>query len=374
MSTYPSQSANSVPEQERPHLIVFLLAAYSFLVVEVSLYPFVAWRWPAGSLFGFLVESWPRYLWFWEIPLNIAGYLPLGFLLAFSLRPRYSMALVLLLSTIAGFALSLCVETLQNFLPTRISSNLDLAANSLGALLGACAAMYMHEFQGLKSRLRAFASRVLVDGIRGDLGAALIIVWLFTQWNPEIGLFGTSTLGALRSVEDVPTLSAAQYICGDIALTASNLLLLCALLRILSAAARSGAKILATLFIYSAVSKIIAGAYLLRVPAPWTWVTPGALIGAGVGLTLALLWHRWQVRHAKWVGAAAALVVLTISWWMPPNPYREVIVQLPSHGHLSNLIGATWWTAQGWSWIVLLFLLGLSSPSPFRGALTNART
>ncbi|MEM5979678.1 hypothetical protein J4V91_26730, partial [Escherichia coli] len=41
-----------------------------------------------------------------------------------------------LLAMLAGLLLSGAMEAIQTYLPTRVSSNVDLATNTLGALLG----------------------------------------------------------------------------------------------------------------------------------------------------------------------------------------------------------------------------------------------
>ncbi len=81
-----------------------------------------------------------------DILLNIAVFIPLGvilfgFLFRWGVRPGLALALAVM----AGFLLSLSVELLQAWLPTRNSSLMDVITNTLGTAVGA----------GIGTRLRS---------------------------------------------------------------------------------------------------------------------------------------------------------------------------------------------------------------------------
>jgi len=89
-----------------------------------------------------LNRPWNEFGLFWgywkNVLINIAGFVPLGFfcyvylLLALKIRRR-----ALLISTVFGTVVSLTIEILQAFLPTRDSGMTDLFTNTLGTYLGA---------------------------------------------------------------------------------------------------------------------------------------------------------------------------------------------------------------------------------------------
>lgn len=72
-----------------------------------------------------------------DFGVNILGFFPLGYLLLSLLRPdegqRFSRCLAVVLS---GLFLSLFIEVAQYFIPGRISSMNDLAANGMGCAVG----------------------------------------------------------------------------------------------------------------------------------------------------------------------------------------------------------------------------------------------
>ena len=77
-----------------------------------------------------------------DVLLNVLGFMPLGLLWvrwvtgAFGWRPGKAV----LTAVLCGFAISLAIETAQVLLPSRVSSQMDVVCNTLGALLGALGA------------------------------------------------------------------------------------------------------------------------------------------------------------------------------------------------------------------------------------------
>ncbi len=351
--------AYGAPAKAGSHLLPFLMGAYALLIIDASLYPFFGWRAPAELPWTFLTAGWPRYLHAWEIPLNVAGYLPLGFLLALHFLPRHRWRWSMVLSSIIGLALSFCLESLQNYLPTRIASNLDLGSNALGAFLGAAAGCVMDETWSLRARLHAYRSRRVSRGVVADFAITLTLIWLFVQINPEIGFLGTGDLGTLLGHGNGLPYSARTYFFSETLLTAMNLISICALLGVLTLSRRSWVGGVAILLSCGALLKALAAQALLRTPQPLVWLTPGLAAGVLLGAIILALW-RWKGgKSMKALGLGALLGASLLSGVMPVNPYLAIIVQPISHGHVSSINGATWWVAQLWPWLALLCLLKL---------------
>jgi VanZ family protein len=72
-----------------------------------------------------------------DVLVNVGGFVPLGFVFCGYLSSIRGARRPLLLTTVVGFVISLTIEFLQSYLPTRNSGTTDLFTNSLGSFLGA---------------------------------------------------------------------------------------------------------------------------------------------------------------------------------------------------------------------------------------------
>ena len=88
----------------------------------------------AVPTWGDMTKRWFRI----DLPLNIGGFMPLGFLLGLLLyrRGEPGIGAVALQIGLLGLGLSLTIESVQVFLPDRSSSLLDLLANVVGTCAG----------------------------------------------------------------------------------------------------------------------------------------------------------------------------------------------------------------------------------------------
>jgi len=355
------------------HLLGFLLVGYVLLLIDASLYPFVGWRWPVERVSDFLTAPWPRYLSRWEIPLNVAGYVPLGLLAITRFLGRWALVPAVLIVVSGGAVLSLMLETAQVFIPGRIASNLDWASNIVGTALGAVLGLWLNHRWQLIQRVRQARARYFVQGYFADLTTTVLLVWLFVQISPALSLLGTSEPRAFLALENAVSYSPGRYLLMEALLTAMNALILLVLLRMLTRSPQTSLVGFGSLLAMAVLCKTIGGLVFLRVPQAWLWLTPGALLGCVMGVAMFFVWERFVGVAGRALGWIAFLGAQLGSALLPQNPYLEPMRQTVTYGHLSNFAGALWWTAQLWPWGALLCLLALHASGRQPGWIHESR-
>lgn len=318
-------------KRQRSRLPHWLAAIYGLLIVYASLQPFSGWQ--ASDAPFFLFAGWGRYTQF-DILANVLAYLPLGFLVALIGRggPRSVLA-----ALTAAMCLSLWLEYLQSFLPSRAASPVDLLANGLGGVMGGVVGATLRRHQQWAVRLSRWRSLIFVGGRGADAGLALLAIWLLLQLNPAIPLFGANYHPATGvPVDAVGTLvEAAQSACNVLGVG----LFLASLLR---RRAQLGAGVL--LLVGFGLALKASAAVLLIKPAAWEyWLRPGVGIGVALG-AMALLGLIWGSRRSvTLLGAIALLSGLLVPMLAPEVTLAAAPLALFNwnYGHLLNFNGLT---------------------------------
>ena len=324
----PAFSTNSV------RLAWLLAFAYTLVVAYVSLQPFQVWRMPPREVLHFLTAPWPRYITFEDLAVNVAAYLPLGFLLSIGCGARLGAARGVIATATLAAALSLTMESLQMFQPSRIASNVDLLTNGVGGLIGAMSAPLVAPGHPLGRRLHEWRHRKFRHGLAADAGFVLVCLWLVTQMNPVTQLFGT---GAVRATFELPVYfgHTPQRILSTEALVV--LLNFAGLGLIMAALAQRATPLLpmfAMLVGGGCTLKTVAAA-LAGITAPLHWLTPGVAFGLCGGYVALILLVRLP-RRARLATALLCVLAATAAINLAPdNPYQNIPARLiaggPSH-------------------------------------------
>lgn len=352
------------------------LASYLLLVVYASLYPFSGWQAIGVGPFAYLAAPWPRYVTVFDVVTNVIGYLPLGALTVLAIYPRVRGAFAVAAGVALGALLSGAMEAIQTYLPTRVASNLDLASNTLGALLGAAA---------MAPATSALLDRGLLRRMRfiwferqASVLLFIVALWPFAQIFPSPFLFGPG--GAPRDAWealDPPSRDAMFDLLPLLADLAGRAHALAAHLpgvaweAIVTALNVFAAAMLASLAIRAHAPRVpllaggLAATFAIKLGASYLqsksgltfdWGTPGAFAGTALGaaLTLGALPLR-----ATWRGALAALalvVSLLLVNLLPVNPYFDAVLADWRQGRYVHFNGLAQWLAWVWPYAALGWL------------------
>jgi VanZ family protein len=323
------------PHGHRYWLALILALAYLLVIVYASLQPLRGWREPPQEMFAFLLAPWPRYITFEDVTFNVAAYAPLGFALTLALRARLTPVAGVVAGTLISALLSVAMECTQMYLPARIASNIDVLANSAGALIGSLAAPLFSTSWIIGGHLIAARDYLFRSGAAIDTGVIIVALWMCAHLNPEAQLFST---GNLRATFDLPVYifhTPGRLVTAEAAVVFFNLLGIALLVSVLT---RAGYRR------WVVVAGVIGGAIALKAAVTltldefhhaFTWLTPGVAIGLvlGAALLAALfsLGESWRLVFA----AVFFLVAFAAINLAPDNPYFTPLSQLamgrPSH-------------------------------------------
>ncbi len=335
-------------------LTLYLAGAYTLLAVYGSLYPFSGWTDSGAPLDAFMTAGWPRYTTAFDISINVAAYVPLGFLWVAALRPTLGRVLALIAAVAIGACLSLAMETLQNFLPSRVPSNLDFGGNAIGTLIGAIAGTHWGTALLDGGHLHALRHRLFHSGTMADKGLLLIWLWLLTQFNPETLPFGNGDLHSLLDLHALPYV-AEDFPRVEALIVAANTLAIALLISLLA----QGRTVVLAVIAAALMAKSFAFLLLMNGVAGLAWATEGSLTGFAIGLAL---WLIASVLPASWRQALAVLSLLvaaTLVNLAPENPYLANTFQVWNPGQFLNFHGLTRLTSNLWPFLALPWLMML---------------
>jgi len=344
-----------VANNTRTYLTFYLTSGYLLLIIYASLYPLADWHDSGGDSLAFLGAAWPRYYTSFDLAINIIAYLPFGFFCTTALRRRLTPLMAWLAAVLLGAGLSFTMELLQNYLPSRVPSNLDLACNTAGALLGGLVGARWGARALDDGRLARWRRRMMMHAYGVDMGVLLIAAWLMTQLSPETLLFGSGNLRQMLDLPPVQPFLADRFVSLETAIAAAGLLaagLIATLLLRRNARLLTGGLLLTAVLI-----KTLAHALLMGPAAALAWITPGNSVGIAIGL--ALWWSAsFLVFSLQRAVAALALLFATVMVNVAPeNPYLLNMLHTWNPGQFLNFNGLTRLICSLWPFLALPWLM-----------------
>ena len=346
-----------------------LALALAGLIAYASLYPFADWRDQDISPLRFLTAPLPQYWTGFDVGANLLGYAPLGFLLALSALRRLRGFWAVTLAMLAAGLLSLSLETLQSYLPSRVPSNVDLALNTLGGWLGACCAWAL-ERSGVIERWSRFRARWFAYDARGAL--VLLLLWppaLLFPASVPMGLgqvferLEAALADALadtpfldwmpvRELELQPLVPMAELLC-----VALGALIPCLLGYSVIRTARQRAAFGAAMLVSGIAASALSAALSYGPEHAWAWLDVPVQAGLGVAALLALLLLPVPRRAAAALTLLALAIHLGLLNQAPTDPYFAQTLQAWEQGRFIRFHGLVQWLGWCWPYAALLYIL-----------------
>jgi VanZ family protein len=347
------------------------LLAYLLLIVYASWYPFSGWRNSGLSPFAFLVMRMPRWWTGFDVMVNVVGYMPFGVLLVLALHPAVRGMWAVVVAAIAGLIVSGTMEVVQNYLPTRVPSNLDLLTNAGGCLAGALLGAWFAPMLLDRSRLYLLRQRWFAS--HASQGLVLVALWPLAQVYPQNYLFGNGQVLPLLSEwlsewldtdidlvamlrGDVP-MGVEQYWLSETIITACGMTGAALTLLCLTRSSAPRLALMLALVVVGLVVKTLASSLFFAPSNAFAWVTPGAEGGFLIGLImLAGLAFAPQVAQRRLAVVTLVLSLIVVNT-IPANPYFVSTLQAWQQGKFLNFNGAAQFLGMAWPVVALWFLL-----------------
>lgn len=333
----------------------YLALAWCGLVVYGSLHPFSGWRDTGVSPFAFLDGGWPRYWTAFDLLANVVVYLPLGFFLTLALNTLRWRWLAATLAVLAAAAVSFALEAVQTWLPSRVPSNVDLACNALGGLLGTLFALWVGP--RFLARITAWQHRAVAPVPHAELGLTMLGLWLLVPLSPEILLFGAGDLRQTLGFNGAVPFVAADFVHIEAAITACNAIAVGLVLRQLCARTPLALLAIPVFLLAGLLIRTLSAAVLVNPANAFVWLTPGAQLGLFVALGVLAVGVFLPPTLRLMLAGTALMAGTVLVNLAPPNPYSAAALAVWRQGHFLNFNGLTRWVATLWPFLTLPFLL-----------------
>lgn len=363
MRTLDSVSFLARPARQT-RLARYFLACYLLIILIVSLYPFSGWRDLGVPVFAFFTYPFPHYYTAFENAVNVLAYMPLGFCIVLLRRRALSGAVLALLT---GALLSASIEFIQQFLPTRIASNLDVLCNASGALAGALLVWpFLHprwQRGWLALRYSLFA-----PGAAIEWGLAWLLLWFVTQFDPSQPFLGVVVQAqGLPQPFESPIENAALFLrLLEAAGMMLNLIGVALFVSVLVRHVRQIPRAIQFTLLLAFVIKIGFAGMLLKPAQFFAWLNLSVLIGGVLGVLVLLVVWRLRRTFRALLSALALSAAMLVSWLWPLTSQFSSLLPLFRwrYGHLQHFSGLADIIGELWPVVAVCWLLYIAARRP----------
>lgn len=349
-----------------PRLIGLLALVYPGLLLYGSLFPLLGWRDAGVPPLAFLWAPLPRYWTALDLLANVGLYIPLGFVWTVWLLNRPYLQKIWWIATLPALLMSVGVELAQNWLPSRVSSNLDLACNALGAVSG----VLLARLAGKRwlERLHGWVANNIQHDASGELGMLLLALWFVGQWVPD----GTVLVSgdwrgwwAAWPPDWAPRFGEPAALRLESVAVAASLLAVGLMLReILRGRWWQGLAMTLLFFLLAVSSRTVIAALMVRPGAAFDWLTLGAQTGLLVGSLLLPGACLLPAAGRRWLALTALLVGMLAINLAGPNPYGPTAQPSGTVSAFHNFAGVTGLVALLWPLATLVWWVRRLQRSP----------
>lgn len=354
-----------------------LTLLYVALIVYASLYPFDDWRNQQIYPWTFLWEPWPLYWSADDVAMNLIGYLPLGLGLTWMEYRHAKRALRWPHFWLWAAFLSLTMESLQTYLPSRVPSIMDFVLNVAGSLAGVGVCGLINRFGWIEGWRRYREYWLVPDSVWLMVS---LFMWPFALLFPSGAPFVTGQMLSRmhQRVDDYLPMGFIQHL-SDAMLqpltsswresisffsTLSGLLIPCLLSNSIVVKSEKRQKALVLLMV------IAVGVSVLSSTLTFGWQHMGSWVNTKVMVSLLMAWilaygvAMLGTRVNQLVLLMVLILHVLLANAIEQDVYLAQTLQTWEQGRYVRFNGLAQWVGWLWPyWVTILVVIHLLSPT-----------
>lgn len=343
---------------------------YALVIIYASLYPFTGWRDQSIYPWEFLWAPFPLYWTGYDVSINLLGYIPFGFVLTLAdLRINRRKERLRTYKWLLAVVLSLVLESLQTYLPSRVPSSVDFLLNCSGALIGVGIAYYCEKYQLMDSWNR-IRSRWLINDSVGPLSC--LLVWpLAIIYPPSIPFLMGDIYWAIKKetytflgIHPIAEITKTLHLTSvEITNIESIICVVTGLLIPISLGFSIVPAVKHRIWVVVSICGVGVGALILTsaltfdLSHVFSWFSIYTNLGFGLAIFFAFFILKISTKVAQYLLLLILLIHLFLPNSLSSDVYLAQSIQIWEQGKNARFIGLTQWVGLLWPYIVFILTL-----------------